>query len=126
LDEDWRQMLREEPILDVISLLREQGEKFLRLRAPVRFDYDPNSATLVHPAAHLTFNHHECRMPVKGPLSLGHFVDFIFRNFYPEQWQAHALLREQPKDDWGLTLTPKQECTPHVTWRTKTGFSVVV
>jgi hypothetical protein len=72
------------------------GEDLL-LVAPVRFDYDLDAHAEDHAACHLTFNRSSCRVPVFGPLSLGHFVRFVFRHFYPNEWTAEARLR-----DWAL------------------------
>ena len=83
LDEEGRALLRSEPILDVIELFRGRGEKYLRLRTPIRFDFDPDAATERHPASHMTLNHPNCRIPVRGPLGLGHFIKFVFWHFYP-------------------------------------------
>ena len=65
----------------------------LLLIAPVRFDFDRPAQGEGHPACHLTFNRHSCRVPVFGPLSLGHFIRFVFRHFYPTQWATSERLR---------------------------------
>jgi len=71
-------------------------EPHLRLRSPIRFDYDPRRAGADHPASHVTLAGDECRCPVFGPLSIGHFVRFIFRYFYSIVWQRHSFIREWP------------------------------
>lgn len=122
VDDDIQLLLQEEPVLDVILLLRAEGERFLRMRAPIRFDYDPDAGTDEHPASHLTMNHSECRVPAHGPLSLGHFVDFVFRHFYPDEWREYDFLREQPKDEFTACLRPGHETQLHIAWRSAPSF----
>jgi hypothetical protein len=54
----------------------------------VRFDYDPSAAGILHPAAHMTINGSDCRIACVAPLHPYRFLDFIFRNFYPELWST--------------------------------------
>jgi hypothetical protein len=119
LDDDGRQLLREQPIRDVIDMYRDRWEDFCRLRTPVRFDYDPSAAAEDHPASHITLNGEACRLPVRGPLSLGHFVDFVFRNFYREQWTTYEFLRRQHRQDADRTITTQEECMIHLNWRSE-------
>lgn len=65
----------------------------LYLRSPIRFDYDPPSATPMHPASHLTVNGVDCRVPCRTWLPLNTFVCFVFQHFYPDQWKIHDFLR---------------------------------
>lgn len=72
-------------------------QNLLRLSTPLRFDFNPRSQTDTHPASHLHMLNEECRWPVFGPISVGHFVRFIFRHFYPNIWSKFDVLRS-----WGL------------------------
>jgi hypothetical protein len=72
------------------------GATRLRLRSPVRFDFDSEGATLDHAASHVHLLSSECRWPVFGPVSVGHFVRFVFRRFYTDAWREHSFLREWP------------------------------
>ncbi len=65
----------------------------LRLRTPLRIDYEPTTAKVGHPACHLHMNQSGCRMAVASPLSVGHFVQFVFYNFYRKIWENHDDLR---------------------------------
>lgn len=65
----------------------------LRLEGPLRFDYDIHATKPDHPASHLTFSRATCRIPVSAPLSVGHFVRFLFSHFYPEYWKDSEALR---------------------------------
>jgi hypothetical protein len=89
------------PILDLIDLLDER-EIIDRLRqeTPLRFEFDPAAATEDHPASHLHMSRNCCRIPVYAPLTLGHFIRFIFKHFYPTVWNANNFLR-----DWGCEAT---------------------
>jgi len=68
----------------------------LRARATLRFDYDPGRAATDHPGAHLHFCGEGSRWPTFGPLSVGHFVRFVFRHHYPDIWAEHEFLRQWP------------------------------
>jgi len=72
-------------------------QNLLQFSTPFRFDYDPSSQTDTHPASHLHVLNEECRWPVFGPISVGHFVRFVFRHFYPKVWSKYDVLR-----NWGL------------------------
>jgi hypothetical protein len=81
---------------DTQSTFLEPAVTLLRLRSALRFDFDQDAATQAHPASHLTIAHQDCRIAVFAPLSVGHFVRFVFRNFYPHAWKDHAFLRDWP------------------------------
>jgi hypothetical protein len=63
----------------------------LRLRTPLRFDFAPDAAGPAEPASHVHLSDAATRLAVHAPLSVGHFVQFIFKHFYPEVWQDAAL-----------------------------------
>jgi hypothetical protein len=79
----------------------------LRLEGPLRFDYDLDATTKDHPASHLTISRTSCRVPVSAPLSVGHFVKFLFAHFYPDQWATSEELRK-----WACTTG--NSCLPDV------------
>jgi hypothetical protein len=81
----------------------------LQLRSPIRFDFDPDAQTPGHPASHVHVSNGGCRIPVYAPLSLGHFVRFIFRHFYPAAWQEHEFLRSWPLGTQGRTIIEPEE-----------------
>lgn len=92
----------------------------LRLRTPVRFDFAPHQATDGHPASHFTISRDTCRIEVGAPVSLGHFVRFVFENFYPDLWQKHDFLRKQACHQWNTTLTAVDVDRLYVHWRKMT------
>ena len=97
-------LLDELPILDLIDYYIDRGIDDVRLRGPVRFDYDRAIDAADHPASHFTFQSPHCRIPVMSPLSLGQFMKFIFRNFYPEQWNEHRFVRDWQTHEFERTI----------------------
>lgn len=73
VDED---LLRSEPMSDVIDLYRENESSTVRLRSPLRFDCDIENQSEDHPGSHLTFLSSDCRLALVAPISPGHFVRF--------------------------------------------------
>jgi hypothetical protein len=91
------ELLVEEPILDVFDVFVEHRD-LLRLRTPVRFDYDPINAQVGHPVSHAHLQVESCRCPVVAPIGIGVFIKFIFANFYAEVWKSNSFIREWPAD----------------------------
>ncbi len=71
----------------------------LRASSPIRFDYDINIKKKGHPNSHLTTINRECRIPVYGPISIGHFIRFIFKNFYKKVWDRFPEFQK-----WNLSF----------------------
>jgi hypothetical protein len=114
---DGIELLRLYPILDLLEDYRACGEQYLCLRSPIRFDYDPGSASAEHPASHVTLNHQDCRIPVCAPLTLGQFIELVFRRFYPQVWAEHSFLADDEPQPWGREITAEHEQLPHLNWR---------
>ncbi|MCO5164860.1 MAG: DUF2290 domain-containing protein [Planctomycetes bacterium] len=110
-----RGLLAELPLIEVVDDYCLNAGDCVRLRSPIRFDFAP-SKTKLEPDAHLTTLWSHCRIPVCAPLSLGHFVRFVFRNFYPELWEAHEFIREWPVTRFGRCLAASDEGHLHVNW----------
>ena len=90
------------------------------LRSPIRFDYDPASASLHHPAAHMTLNTTDCRIACVAPLRALRFLDFVFRSFYVKLWKAHATFFEAAA--WRHAAATTTAFAPngvHLAWDTK-------
>jgi hypothetical protein len=61
--------------------------------------------------------HRECTSPA---LRLGHFADFVFRNFYPALWASNSYLHGLPRKDWGQrTVTSEEASRIHLHWSTQ-------
>ena len=99
---------------ELIDLYLGEGSDKVRLRSPVRFDFDPVAHSRNHPASHMTFQWSHSRIPVKSPVSFGHFVQFVFQNFYPHLWDAHEFLNMWPRDELEATITSEERRTLHI------------
>lgn len=81
----------------------------LSLQSPIRFDYDVERASGDHAASHVHLLRSNCRIPVFAPLSTGHFIQFVFRRFYPEQWAQFGFLASWPCRQAQRTVTADHE-----------------
>ena len=72
-------------LIDYYDIYKSDKEWFknIKMRSPVRIDYDSANDTEIHPASHMHTQHHECRIKVNKPLCFNAFISFIFKNFYP-------------------------------------------
>jgi hypothetical protein len=112
-----RDVLTRLPLLDAMDEYASDLGR-LKLRSPIRFDYDLAHAAEEHAAVHATIISPACRWPVVAPLSLGHFVRFVFLRFYPALWSVHRFLREVPHDVLSTrTITLLEEQHLHIAWR---------
>lgn len=89
----------------------------IRLEGSLRFDYDPETTTADHPASHLTISRSSCRIPVSAPLSLGHFVRFVFQHFYPDAWNKHEAIRAWACSSWDACLGELETDRLFVDWK---------
>ena len=75
-------------LIDFIELLNEtELRERLVMNPPLRFDYDVEKSDEFHPNSHLHITKTHCRIPLFAPLNVGHFIRFIFKNFYLEEWK---------------------------------------
>lgn len=112
-----RDLLQTAPPVDVFDLYAGESKNVF-LRSAVRFDFDVGRAAPDHPAVHLSLNASHCRIACAAPLRVGHFVEFVFRNFYPATWRAHPYLGRMSKRRWCPHLiTEDQVERLHVSWR---------
>jgi hypothetical protein len=111
IDQD---LLRSEPLLDLLDVYNNNMAS-IKLRTPLRFEYDADGATTDHAATHLTMLWSHCRWPVSHPMSVGHFIKFIFQHFYPELWKEFDFIRSWPDEKRSKTIIPAEELFLHVT-----------
>jgi len=76
-------------VLDIFDLYAEDWQENIKMRTPVRFDYDAKKASMDHPASHVHLQSPNCRLYVDKPVSFNIFIKFIFKNFYSEQYSAY-------------------------------------
>ena len=101
-------------LVGVVDLYQSQEMSLVRLRAPVRFDYDPNANASTHPMSHMTFQWSHSRIPVMAPISPGHFIQFVFKNFYPAMWEVHRFIQRWPRHEVESTITPEEQSVLHL------------
>ena len=58
--------------------------KAIKMRSPIRIDFDGQKNTANHPHSHLHIQNEETRLSTNKPICFNKFVDFILRNFYPQ------------------------------------------
>jgi len=58
--------------------------KNLRMRSPIRIDFDPEKESESHPLTHMHTQHHESRVHIDKPICFNKFIKYIFQNFYPD------------------------------------------
>lgn len=105
-----------EPLLDIIDLYVDQHPI---LRSPIRFDFDPQAAKPGHPAAHFTINDSDCRIACSAAFHPLKFLDFVFRNFYPQYWNAHQsfFLQGAYRHIEHDTNVDFDQGLPHFSWK---------
>ena len=99
------------------ALSGEELRSRLRLRTPLRLDFDPKAAKANHPATHFTISEDTCRIPVAAPISLAHFVGLVFEHFYPSAWATYSFLREVAHHHWDDTVGQLEANRVFVGWR---------
>jgi hypothetical protein len=94
------------PLADFIDDLSEdEFRDRLRVRAPIRFEYDPENAGDEHPSSHLHLGRADCRIAVSCPLHLDTFLRFVFKRFYNAEFTAWAEINEIPHRKLDTTIT---------------------
>lgn len=56
----------------------------IRMRSPIRIDFDSTNNKREHPHSHMHIENEETRIDTISPICFNRFIDFIFRNFYPQ------------------------------------------
>lgn len=109
-------LLESETLGEVIEMFRAGTVDEVELLSPIRFDFDPASAKPGHPVSHMTLLRPSARIAAAGPVSLGHFIRFVFRHFYPRLWGAHRFLREWEQLGDIRTISTDEERELHLNW----------
>lgn len=106
---DW---VRDSIELEGVEIFRSVGTfRFdcVRLSGPTPVD--------PHPISHMTFGSNNCRVPVKGPLSVAYFLHFIFDNFYRPYrrfWLNYSSYLTSGETE--MTITGPERLQHHVYW----------
>lgn len=79
-------MVNELGLADTVEcLLQDSGAcNILRMRSPVRIDFDAENDKENHPRSHMHIQHHECRINTSNPICFNKFMKHILINYYPE------------------------------------------
>lgn len=91
-----RLALSDDNLQDLLQLYEDEPAIRGRMVSALRFDFDRDAATVDHPAGHVTLLNSAVRIPTAGAVSIGLFIRFVFRHFYPVEWRAQRFLREWP------------------------------
>jgi len=111
------ELLNNESPVDVFDMYAAGPSSDVELKTPIHFDFDPARAADDHPTTHVSLNSSDCRIACAAPLRLGHFVEFVFRNFYPDVWGAHKYLHDLSREPWGeQTITKVEASQVHLSW----------
>lgn len=62
----------------------QEWHKNIRMRSPIRIDFDSTNNQKDHPHSHMHIENEETRINAVSPICFNRFIDFIFRNFYPQ------------------------------------------
>lgn len=81
-----RELEEEFGLRDSIQMLLEDSNvsQYLKMRTPVRIDFDASNNTPRHPRAHLHMQHYDNRINTSGPICFNSFMRFILENYYPD------------------------------------------
>lgn len=102
---------------DQIKLSIDNHPVFLRSR--IRFDYEQGQEDHIHPESHLTFNSQNCRIPVRGCLTVRRFFRFIFNNFVDQKLVKTNPSMFKPEKESSVALSDKWSDEIHVNWSTQ-------
>lgn len=103
-------------VAPIEEIVRSTPVTAMRCRGPVRFDFSPHQTKEGHSSSHLHVFQEGCRVPVKGPLDLYTFSNFVLSHFYPKPWAFHKATFAAVGWGGGCTLTAAEFRSPHLFW----------
>lgn len=110
-----RDEIENSSLVDAILERMSNGDlKDFYSKSPMRFDFDPIGASEQHPEVHLHLISEDCRLPVKTPLCLRKFIDFITENFYSDTSEILRLNQKAVSWDGADKLTRDQRSRLHL------------
>jgi len=98
----------------IINIDADGLQNRLRVRSPFRFEYDPGSVTEGHPSSHVHFGKSSSRVPVSSPITAYQFLRFVFRNFYPDEFEAYDEIGCLNSPAQADTITMRQSQELHI------------
>jgi len=109
--------LQSDPLIETFDRYASKGADVVLPRSMIRFDYDRHGQGVGHPAAHLTVNSLDCRVPCAAPLRLGRFVAFVFRHFYPGTAAKYPWVMGMPAGPLvEHTISEHERSETHIYW----------
>jgi hypothetical protein len=109
-----RQVQALQPNPDVDDEISNGTGGLLRLRSPIRFDFESETRVAKEPESHLHLSSSGARVPVHAPVSLAHFIQFVLRHFYPGFVSA---LEGVKFDQFNRCITESDEMELHINCR---------
>lgn len=100
----------------VLQTLGVGNPDSMKPHSALRFDYD-SIPVEGHPLSHFTMLSSGCRIPVRAPVSLHRFFEFLFRNFYSDKealWFDHI---QGLKFDLPDCMGDEDYTRMHLAWR---------
>ena len=103
------------PLEDYLSdIAVDELQDRIRIRAPLRFEFDPVAETEEHPASHVHVGKSESRVAVSGPVSSERFLRFVFKNFYACEFKEYDTIRNLNSPVIEDTISEEQEKELHI------------
>jgi hypothetical protein len=88
----------------------------IRLKSPIRFDYDPASSRPGHPTSHVTVVSNDVRIACRGALSLSHFVSLVLTQFYGKFESDFAAMTLGSRKTGAPTISATERDEIHFAW----------
>ena len=82
IDESFLECCSLEEIIEM-TLADKEAERYIRMRSPIRIDFDVENDNEGHPGAHIHMEHEECRISTVEPICFNRFMNYIVKSFYP-------------------------------------------
>ena len=102
-------------LMELIEGASSNAPEHAPRRSSLRFEFDPKAQAQDHAAAHLHINTPDCRLPMRGPLTVKEFVSFLVRYFYANAFSPDicgpTVFEENP------TISDDEVRNFHLGWR---------
>lgn len=104
-------MVDEFGLIETIQLLLSDiaNKEYIRMRSPIRVDFDIFNDTEVHPKAHMHIESEECRINTNEPICFNRFINYIVKSFYPN-WNMNFKEYDYLKLQYNNSRETKEYC----------------